>query len=40
VQSWYDIRTNAAYAHYDEYDHREVAQTIGGIDDFLGRHPV
>jgi hypothetical protein len=38
VQSWLDIRNDAAHGDYSKYDHRQVAQMIDGIRGFFARH--
>lgn len=40
VQSWLDIRNDAAHAKYGNYAQTDVEQMIDGIRDFIDRYPA
>ncbi len=40
VTAWLGLRNSAAHAHYDDYTEAQVALLIGGVRDFLVRHPA
>lgn len=40
VQAWLDIRNSAAHGVYGDYDHKQVANMLAGIGDFMVRNPA
>ncbi len=40
ITAWLDIRNNAAHAHYDRYNEKQVELLIMGLKDFFIRFPV
>jgi len=40
VTAWLDLRNNAAHGKYDEYTKAQIDLLIGGLRDFISRHPA
>lgn len=40
ITAWLDLRNSAAHARYDDYDHKQVANMLQGIRDFVIKFPA